>query len=256
VALDHTRFGVTEVGAHHHQRRARDHGEARPGVAAMSPETSPRQLRHPQAPQRSRVARALARWVFRFTPTSGSWLNAVGNFSRRSPAGASAAACSSPWSTFKPPSTEISTSTTPIPSASSRPSRPKASSPKSIACADSAVRFDTNLTRDSDQTKTAQAHQCVSGASSRFREAGTGGLDPLTPTSYQIVESFVLDRSRASAARRGTMQQNAVQFATFLIASRSLSFKGQTCVLIRRSQKRQSPAPSIGSLRHCDQTRI
>ena len=48
------------------------------------------------------------RWVFHFTPTSGSWLNAVENFFSDSPAGASAAASSAPSPTSRPPSTDTS----------------------------------------------------------------------------------------------------------------------------------------------------
>jgi len=48
------------------------------------------------------------RWTFHFTPTSGSWLNAVDNFFSKSPANASAAASSIRSSTSRLPSTLIS----------------------------------------------------------------------------------------------------------------------------------------------------
>jgi transposase len=69
------------------------------------------------------------RWVFHFTPTSGSWLNAVENFfsalTRRRLRLSS---------TSRPPSTDTSTNTIPIQSPSSGPSPPTTSSPKSNAC--------------------------------------------------------------------------------------------------------------------------
>jgi hypothetical protein len=52
------------------------------------------------------------RWTFHFTPTSGSWLNAVETFFSALTANPSGAAASTPSSACRPPSTPISTSAT------------------------------------------------------------------------------------------------------------------------------------------------
>ncbi len=52
----------------------------RRGAGRQSHPRHPRQLWRPQASQGPRLARTPPRWVFHFTPTSCSWLNAVEGF--------------------------------------------------------------------------------------------------------------------------------------------------------------------------------
>ena len=84
-----------------------------------------------------KVLRWLARhprFVFHFTPTSCSWLNAVETVFSRAHAGAgSSAACSARSSTSRPPSTATSRTTMPSPNPSSGPPIPTSSSARSRA---------------------------------------------------------------------------------------------------------------------------
>jgi len=74
------------------------------------------------------------RWVFHFTPTSGSWLNAAGASFRLSHAGASGAASSNPSRSWRTPSAAISRITTARPSLSSGRKQLTRFSPSSLAC--------------------------------------------------------------------------------------------------------------------------
>jgi hypothetical protein len=74
------------------------------------------------------------RWVFHFTPTSGSWLNAVEDFfsaltRRRLKRGVFKSIVD-----LRPPSNATSMNITPTPSPSSGPNPPMSSSPRSAAC--------------------------------------------------------------------------------------------------------------------------
>ena len=69
------------------------------------------------------------RWIFHFTPTSCSWLNAVEPCSPSSPSASSNAACSPRWSPCNKPSTASSRRTTVSPSRSSGKPTPRPSSP-------------------------------------------------------------------------------------------------------------------------------
>ena len=62
-------------GVHPLPQRRRAHRAGRQGDPR-----DPRQLRQPQAPQGPGWLARHPRWVFHFTPTSGSWLNAVETF--------------------------------------------------------------------------------------------------------------------------------------------------------------------------------
>jgi transposase len=74
------------------------------------------------------------RWIFHFTPTSCSWLNAVeGFFARLTRRRLKNAACSLPWSRCNRPSTGSSTATTRTPCPSPGEPIPKTSLPPSAA---------------------------------------------------------------------------------------------------------------------------
>src|SRR3954454_16561113 len=74
------------------------------------------------------------RWVFHFTPTSGSWLNAVENFFSALSRRRLKRGVSNPSSTSRPPLGATSMNTTPTPSPSSGPNAPMSSSRSSAAC--------------------------------------------------------------------------------------------------------------------------
>jgi hypothetical protein len=74
------------------------------------------------------------RWTFHFTPTSGSWLNAVENFFSVLTHKRIRRGSFHRWSICKPPSSATSPSTTPSQSHSSGPHRPPRSWPSSTDC--------------------------------------------------------------------------------------------------------------------------